>query len=86
MALSRTARYYRANPEAAEKHRAYQRKLNKEEGQSEYRSDCNKARELLGLKVGDKRDASHTKDGKVVAEDRKKNRARNGADGKSTKK
>ena len=85
-ALGRTAKYYRDNPEAAAKHRAYQRKYNKKKGQSAYRSDCNKKRSELGLKKGDKRDASHTKSGGAVAENRKANRGRNGANGKSTKK
>jgi hypothetical protein len=83
---SKTSEYYKKNPEAAEKRRAYQRKYNKKEGQSEYRSECNKGRRKLNLGKGDKRDASHTKSGRLVAERRSTNRARNGANGKSTKK
>lgn len=83
---SKTSRFYKENPESAEKRRAYQRKYNKKDGQSEYRSECNKGRRELGLAKGDKRDASHTKNGKIVAEKRSTNRARNGAGGKSTKK
>ena len=73
----RTKAYYDANPEAKAKKNAYMRKYNKKKGQSAYRSECNKARRDLGLKKGDKRDASHTKSGGFVAESRSKNRARN---------
>lgn len=37
-------------------------------------------------KVGDKKDVSHKKDGKTVLEKQKTNRARNGQNGKSTRK
>lgn len=73
----KTAKYYAENPEAAAKKRKYQAHYNKKPGQSEYRAECNKGRKDLGLKKGDKRDASHTKKGGIVAEDRSKNRARN---------
>jgi len=82
----RTQTYYDNNPEARKKKAAYQAKYNKKDGQSEYRSECNKGRKSLGLKKGDNRDASHTKNGKMVAENRKTNRGRQGANGKSTKK
>lgn len=83
---SKTSEYYKKNPKAAAKRRAYQREYNKKDGQSEYRSECNKERAKLGLKKGDKRDASHTKSGTIIAEHRSTNRKRNGANGKSTKK
>jgi len=83
---SKSTKYYKENPLARKKKNEYQKKYNKKKGQSEYRSECNKSRKDLGLKKGDKRDASHTKNGKVVAENRKTNRGRQGANGKSTKK
>lgn len=87
MALGRTAKYYRENPEAAEKHRAYQRKLNKDPKQVKYRSELNAANRKAGTYGnGDGKDMSHKKDGKMVLEKAKTNRARNGANGKSTKK
>ena len=86
MALGKTAKYYRENPEAREKRNAYQRAYNKTEEAKKHRAECNAGRKELGLKKGDKRDASHTKSGKMVAEDRVKNRSRQGANGKSTKK
>jgi len=83
---SKSTKYYKENPLARKKKNEYQKKYNKKKGQSEYRSECNKGRKDLGLKKGDKRDASHTKNGKVVAENRKTNRGRQGANGKRTKK
>lgn len=83
---SKTTLYYRENPLAKKKKNDYQKKYNKQKGQSEYRAECNKGRQELGLSKGDKRDASHTKSGKMVAEDRSKNRGRQGSGGKSTKK
>ena len=41
---------------------------------------------MLGLEVGDECDASQTKDGDFVKENKSKNRGRNGSNGKSTKK
>lgn len=83
----RTSKYYAKNPKAAEKHREYQRKYNKKEGQSEYRSSLNKANRKAGTYGnGDGMDMSHTKKGKLVKERQSANRARQGANGKSTKK
>jgi hypothetical protein len=86
MALGKTAKYYKENPEAKAKRNAYQREYNKSDEAKKHRAECNAGRKELGLKKGDKRDASHTKNGKMVAEDRKVNRSRQGANGKSTKK
>jgi hypothetical protein len=46
----------------------------------------NKANRLAGSKVGDSKDMSHTKSGKLVKEAQSSNRARQGKNGKSTKK
>ena len=85
-ALGRTAKYYAENPEARAKKNAYQKKYNKKPGKSAKRGRDNKARRELGLKVGDPRDASRCKDGSFTAEHKSKNRARQGSNGKSTKK
>jgi hypothetical protein len=82
----RTQAYYDKNPAAKAKKKKYDTKYNKKKGQSEYRSECNKGRKDLGLKKGDSRDASHTKSGGMVAENKSKNRARNGHNNKSTRK
>lgn len=63
---------YQASPER----RAYRAKLNKEA----------RERGVYGKRDEMGKDLSHTKSGKVVLESRSKNRARNGSDGKSTKK
>ncbi len=83
---SKSSKYYSNNPKAREKKNAYQKEYNKSSSAKKHRAECNKARKELGLKVGDKRDASHTKGGGFVAESRKMNRGRNGSNGKSTKK
>ena len=82
----KSARYYAANPEAAAKKNAAQRKRNKTSANKAYRSELNAERRQRGVygKGGD--DMSHTKSGKLVAESPKKNRARNGANGRSTRK
>ena len=86
MGRSKTSKYYAENPEAAEKRREYQRKRNKTEEQKKYRAEHQKERRRRGIdgKGGD--DVSKKKNGKFVLEHPYKNRARNGADGKSTKK
>ena len=82
----KSARYYAANPEAAAKKNAAQRKRNKTSANKAYRSELNAERRQRGVygKGGD--DMSHTKSGKLVAESPKKNRARNGVNGRSTRK
>lgn len=74
----KTAKYYADNPEAKQKRLRQQSEYNKTEKGLELRVEANAGRKKLGLKKGDKRDASHTKNGGVVAEHRSKNRARKG--------
>lgn len=82
----RSARYYAANPEARAKKNAAQRRRNKSAANREYRSELNAERRKRGIYGRGGPDMSHTKSGRLVAESPKKNRARNGANGKSTKK
>ena len=82
----KSARYYAANPEAAAKKNAAQRKRNKTSANKAYRSELNAERRRRGVYGKGGADMSHTKSGKLVAESPKKNRARNGANGKSTRK
>jgi hypothetical protein len=87
MAKSRTQQYYDKNPDAKKRKAAYDALYNKDPKQRKYRSELNKAnRESGTYGNGDKKDMSHTKNGKLVKEHQSKNRGRNGADGKSTKK
>ena len=74
----KTAKYYAENKEANQRRLKQQSRYNKTEKGLELRVEANAGRKKLGLKKGDKRDASHTKNGGVVAEHRSKNRARKG--------
>lgn len=74
----RTARFYRANPEAKAKKNAAQRKRNKSPLAIQYRVDLKRERRDRGIYGKGGPDMSHTKDGSMVAESPKKNRARNG--------
>ena len=77
-AKGKSAKYYAANPKAAAKKAAYQRKLNKKpsvKNASEERWSERRRRKIAG-KGG--KDLSHTKDGRMVLESPSKNRARNG--------
>lgn len=83
---SKSARYYAANPRAAAKKAAYQRKLNKRKdvkAASEARWAERKRRGIAG-KGG--KDLSHRTDGSMVLESRSVNRARQGAGNRPTKK
>lgn len=74
--------------EAARKKKlAYDKKYHQSEKRKKYRAELNRANRKSGTYGnGDKRDKSHTKSGKIVGESQRKNRARNGKNGKSTKK
>ena len=66
---------------------AYDTKYQANEKRKNYRVELNKAnREAKTYGNGDGKDMSHTKTGKLVKENMKSNRARNGANKKSTKK
>lgn len=84
---SRAAKYLRKNKSVREKKKAYDKEYNSSPEQKRYRAALNKAnrnRGTYGNKDG--KDMSHTKDGRLVPEKQSKNRARNGKNGKSTKK
>lgn len=76
--LSRTAKYYRDNPEARKKHRKTSAKAQKKREAVRKRVQCNLFnKKNKNSKKGDKLDCSHKK-GKLVLESQKKNRARGG--------
>jgi hypothetical protein len=86
---SKSAKGYAANPESRKKKKEYDTKYHATPERREYRSGLNKANRDEGTygkmsKMG--KDRSHTKSGKLVLENKSKNRGRNGSDGKSTKK
>ncbi len=85
MALSKTAMYYRKNKASRDKKKAYDTEYHSSDKRKKYRAELNRERRKRKLK-GDSRDLSHTSSGSLVLESRKRNRARNGSNGKSTTK
>ena len=72
----KTARFYRRNPKARKKHQSTNKKINSTPAKKAYRRDLMKIRRAR--KPGPQTDMSH-KNGKIVSEDRKRNRGRGGA-------
>lgn len=65
----------------------YDKEYQASEKRKKYRAELNKANRQAGTYGnGDGKDMSHTKTGRLVAERQKANRARNGHNGKSSKK
>ena len=86
MGQSKTSKYYATHPDAAERRRESQRKINRSEERKKYRAEHTKARRANGIDGKGGPDMSSTKSGKFVKEKPSTNRARNGANGKSVKK
>ena len=75
MALGRTARYYRDNPEARKKRLEYQKKYNKKKSSVKKRVELNNENRKRGTYGnGDGMDVSHMKNGKTILEKASKNR------------
>ena len=75
MGLSRSAKYYRDNPEARAKKNAYQKQFNKKKSQSKNRADLNHLNRLFGTYGnGDNLDVSHRTGKKPRLESQSKNR------------
>ena len=83
---SKSAQYYAQNPKAAAKKAAYQRKLNKKPTVKKASEERWAERRRRGIAGRGGHDLSHTKDGRMVLESPSKNRARNGHNGRGTKK
>ena len=84
---SKSAKYFQSNPEAREKKNEYNKRYHASDERKKYRAELNKAnKEAKTYGNKDGKDMSHTKSGKLVREAASKNRARQGKDGKSTKK
>jgi len=73
----KSAQYYRNNPEAKAKKDATSKKVNNKPEQKEKRRELASERRKRGVMGKGGKDMSHTKDGKIVAEDSSTNRARN---------
>lgn len=87
MALSKSAKYFRNNPEARKKKNEYNKEYHSTPERKRYRVRLNKANRQAGTYGnGDGKDMSHTKSGRLVKESASTNRARNGKDGSTTKK
>ena len=75
------------SPSSIERKRKYDKEYHQTEERKEYRAKLNKANRDAGTYGnGDGKDMSHTKKGKFKLELSRINRARNGQNGKSTKK
>jgi hypothetical protein len=75
------------SPERIAKKLAYDKKYQDNPKRVKYRQQLNKANRDAGTYGnGDGMDMSHTKAGRIVKENKMSNRARNGHNGKSTKK
>ena len=78
MGLGKTALFYRSSEKARKKHQETSKKAAAKPEAKRKRAEANKARKELGIPKGSHMDASH-KNGKIVKEHRKENRARGGA-------
>ncbi len=75
------------SPSSIARKRAYDKKYAASDKQKKYRAELNRANRKAGTYGnGDGKDMSHKKDGKMTLEHQSKDRARNGHNGKSTKK
>ncbi len=84
---SESAKYFQNNSEARKKKNEYNTEYHATPERKKYRAGLNKANKDAGT-YGNKdgKDKSHTKLGKLVSEIQSKNRARNGKNGKSSRK
>lgn len=83
---SKSAKYYADNPEAAKKKNAYQRNYNKKPSVKKASQERWTERRRRGIAGKGGPDLSHTTDGRMVLESPRRNRARNGAGGRSRRK
>lgn len=84
-AKSRTAKYYASKPEARAKKKKYDTAYGKSAKRRKYRAELNAERRKRGIYGKGGKDVSHTQGGGTKLESPSKNRARQGANGKSTK-
>ena len=85
-AKSRTAKYYANSSKGRAKKKAYDTEYHSTEERKRYRAKLNAARQKRKIYGKGGGDLSHTKTGGPVREPASKNRARQGANKKSTKK
>lgn len=85
-AKSKSAKYYASNSKARAKKKRYDTTYGSTAERKEYRKKLARARRARGMMGQGGSDLSHTKKGTLVREKPSSNRARQGANGKSTKK
>tara|TARA_R100001510_G_scaffold1424_1_gene1132 strand:+ start:945 stop:1208 length:264 start_codon:yes stop_codon:yes gene_type:complete len=73
----RTAAYYRKNPKARAKKKAYDTKYHSTKKRKKYRADLQRERRKRGIAGKGGKDVSHKKGGGFTLESPSKNRARN---------
>jgi len=86
---SDSAKYFASHPEARAKKNAYNKEYHATPSRVKYRESLNKANREAGTygeMTSKHKDRSHLKNGKMVLENSSTNRARNGKNGKSSKK
>ena len=84
---SKSARYYRDNPEARKKKNKYNTQYHSTPKRRKYRSELNQENRRRGTYGnGDNKDVSHKRGGGTTLEKQSSNRARQGAGGKAKKK
>lgn len=82
----KTAKYYRKNPKAYAQKLRYDTKSNKDPKDEAYRRRLARKRRSMKIMGKGGPDLSHTKSGRLVKENPKLNRARNGAGGRPKRK
>ena len=84
---SRSAKYYKDNPEARKKKNSYNKKYHSTAKRRKYRAGLNKENRRRGTYGnGDGKDVSHKRGGGTTLESQSRNRARQGAGGRRKKK
>lgn len=73
----RTAAFYRSNDDARKKKASTDKKFNRKPEQLDKRAELARERRKRGVMGEGGKDMSHTKDGRMVAENASTNRARN---------
>ena len=84
--MGKSADYYKKNPEAAKKKAAYDKKYHSTPERKKYRAKLAQDRRDRGIMGKGGKDVSHKKGGGTTLESKSKNRARQGAGGKTKKK
>jgi len=77
--MKKTAKYYKENPEAREKKKAYDTKYHATPERVEYREKLNEANRKAKSKKGDGKDMAHSKNGTLKPQSASKNRSYNGS-------